>query len=131
MNPRTPYVPGELVSIAYEPDAVTGPFRRRPPLLLRSVVPVTYVEPMAAARYRVGFTGIPGREAVEYVVDADGSATGEVDVFGPLGCLAPDGHPWIQPAESAADIASHRSGREKPRAGTPLCGNDTHTGSSR
>jgi hypothetical protein len=109
VSARAPYAPGQLVSIAYEPDTATGPYRRRPPLLLRSIVTVTSVVPMADVRYRVGFTAVPGREAVAYVMDADGSASGEVDFFGPLGCLAPDGHPWIQPAETAADPAPHQA----------------------
>ncbi len=96
--PRAPYAPGDAVSIAYEPDAVSGPpWRYRPPLWLRSNVPVTSVCPMAHGWFRIEFRDIPGRTGVSYTVDADGAPLDEADVFGRLGHLAPDGRPWIMP----------------------------------
>lgn len=98
---RAPYAPGDLVSVAYEPDSVTGAPRPRPALMLRSVVSVQRVVPMAASRFRVEFNGVPGRVTVAYVVDADGADAESADMFGPLGALAPDGHPWICPVKEA------------------------------
>jgi hypothetical protein len=98
---RAPYAPGDLVSVAYEPDSVAGPYRSRPALTLRSVVPVQRVVPMADGRFRVEFNNIPDRASVAYVVDGDGAAADAADMFGPLGVLAPDGHPWIFPVTEA------------------------------
>lgn len=98
---RAPYAPGDLVSVAYQPDGQDGIFSRRPSLMLRSVVAVQRVVPMAAGRFRVEFNNIPDRATVAYVVDADGADAESADMFGPLGVLAPDGHPWIFPVTEA------------------------------